>query len=335
MGAAPVTAGIAPILTSPTSGPKRLWSFALDARARAHLGAGEMAADCRQRLVAPPSGVLPVDQPQLLSLFEVLQKAPDPRAKNTRFRIGAVLRLVAMALLAGRREIAEIVPFAQTLHPRQRRLLGLPVRKGTQAFYEVPRYGVFYAVLGRLDQAMFASRLSDGLLAHVGTLPQALAMDGKMLRDHLGLLTLAPHEDGAPQAVAVHDQKEGTPRCEKVDATALLKKLPALGGKLITATARHCQKANGAPWWKRRRLSLSGQRQPARAARAGGRRWPRARGLFFVQTTAGRGRVELRALAALAFEASAAELPFARSIVVVRSATMYKKKAQTVTETRY
>ncbi len=43
----------------------------------------------------------------------------------------------------------------------------------------------------------------------------------------------------------------------------------------------------------------------------------------------------MRALAALAFEASAAELPFARSIVVVRSATMYKKKAQTVTETRY
>ncbi len=46
-------------------------------------------------------------------------------------------------------------------------------------------------------------------------------------RDHLGLLTLAQHEDGAPQAVAVYDQKEGTPRCEQVVATAL-----------------HCQKAN-------------------------------------------------------------------------------------------
>jgi hypothetical protein len=43
----------------------------------------------------------------------------------------------------------------------------------------------------------------------------------------------------------------------------------------------------------------------------------------------------VRALAAFAFAASAAEFPFARSIVVVRSATTYKKKAQTVTETRY
>ncbi len=43
----------------------------------------------------------------------------------------------------------------------------------------------------------------------------------------------------------------------------------------------------------------------------------------------------MRALAAFAFAASAAEFPFARSIVVVRSATTYKKKAQTVTETRY
>jgi hypothetical protein len=224
--------------------PKRLWLFALDPRARAHLRAAEVPAECRPGVVAPPSGVLPVDQPQLLSLFEVLQKAPDPRAKNTRFRIGAVLTLVALALLAGRRDLAAIVRFAQTLHPRQRRLLGLPLRKGTRAFYEVPGYGVFYAVLGRLDHVAFAALLSDWLLAHAGTLPQALAMDGKMIRNHLGLLTLAQHEDGAPQAVAVYDQKEGTERCEQVVATALLEKLPALDGKLITADALHCQKAN-------------------------------------------------------------------------------------------
>ena len=171
--------------------PKRLWLFALDAPSRAHLRAVEVPAECRPGLVAPPSGVLPVAQPQLLSRFEVLQKAPDPRAKNTRFRIGAVLTLVAMALLAGRRDLAEIARFARTLHPRQRRLLGLPLRKGTPGFYAVPGYGVFYAVLGRLDHGAFAALLSDWLLAHAGTLPQALAMDGKMIRDHLGLLTLA------------------------------------------------------------------------------------------------------------------------------------------------
>ena len=43
----------------------------------------------------------------------------------------------------------------------------------------------------------------------------------------------------------------------------------------------------------------------------------------------------MRALAALAVEASATEFPFARSIVVVRSATTDKKKGTTATETRY
>ena len=42
----------------------------------------------------------------------------------------------------------------------------------------------------------------------------------------------------------------------------------------------------------------------------------------------------MRALAAFTFEASAAEFPFARSIIVVRSATTDKKKGSTSTETR-
>jgi hypothetical protein len=228
----------------PNERPKRLWLFPLDPQSRQHLRALQVPADCQPGLTAPPSGVLPVNQPQLLSLFEVLQRAPDPRARNTRFRIGAVLTLVALALLAGRRDIAEIARFATTLHPRQRRLLGLPRRKATRAFYEVPAYGVFYAVLTRLDSEAFAALLLDWLQARAGTLPQALALDGKMIRNHLGLLTLAQHEDGAPQAVALYDQKEGTPRCEQTVATALLEKLPALDGKLVTADALHCQKPN-------------------------------------------------------------------------------------------
>lgn len=222
--------------------PKRLWLRELDPQARRHLCSAALPAECQPGVIAPPSGVLPVDQPQLLSLFEVLQRAPDPRAKNTRFRIGAVLTLVALALLAGRRDISTLARFATTLHPKQRRLLGLPLKSGTKAFYEVPTYSVFYAVLTRLDSAAFATLLHDWLQARAGTLPQALALDGKMIRDHIGLLTLAQHEDGAPQAVAVYDQKEGTPRCEQTVATTLLKGLPALDGKTITADPLHCQK---------------------------------------------------------------------------------------------
>jgi predicted transposase YbfD/YdcC len=63
-----------------------------------------------------------------------------------------------------------------------------------------------------------------------------------MIRDHIGLLTLAQHEDGAPVAVAVYDQKEGTERCELSAAAALLEQLPALDGKMITADPLHCQR---------------------------------------------------------------------------------------------
>ena len=97
-------------------------------------------------------------------------------------------------------------------------------------------------MLTRLDPEPFAALLTDWLQAQAGTLPQALALDSKMIRDHIGLLTLAQHEDGAPQSIGVYDQKENTPRCEQTAALALLKNLPALDGKTVTADALHCQK---------------------------------------------------------------------------------------------
>lgn len=222
--------------------PKRLWLRPLVPDARQRLRALAVPEDCRAGLVAAPSGTLPVNAEQLGSLLEVFRKAPDPRGSNTRYRIGPVLTLVAMAVLAGRREIAEIVRFATTLTQPQRRRLALPLKKGTRAFHEVPAYGVFYQVLTRMDPEAFAARLNEWLKGRAGTLPQALALDGKMIRDHIGLLTLAQHEDGAPQAVAVYDQKEGTPRCEQTAAAVLLEKLPPLDGKIITADPLHCQR---------------------------------------------------------------------------------------------
>jgi hypothetical protein len=93
-----------------------------------------------------------------------------------------------------------------------------------------------------MNPEAFATLLSTWLCRQAGQLPQALALDGKMIRDQIGLLPLAQHEDGAPQAVAVYDAKEGTARCEPTVATALLESRPALDGKLITADPLHCQR---------------------------------------------------------------------------------------------
>ena len=228
----------------PNQRPKKLWLRALVGDARQRLRAVQVPQECQAGLSAAASGTLPVQTGELASLLEVFRQAPDPRDDNTHYRIGPVLTLIALALLAGRREIAEMARFARTLTPAQRQRVGLPIKKGTRRFYQVPGYGVFYQVLTRMDPEAFATRLNGWLQSRAGTLPAALALDGKMIRDHIGLLTLAQHEDGAPQAVAIYDQKENTPRCELTAAAALLQALPALDGKIITADPLHCQRAH-------------------------------------------------------------------------------------------
>ncbi|HOW80576.1 MAG TPA: hypothetical protein P5037_07210 [Candidatus Paceibacterota bacterium] len=59
----------------------------------------------------------------MISLLQLLSHAPAPRDTNTHYRIGPVLTLIAMARLAGRREIAAIARFATTLTQRQRHRL--------------------------------------------------------------------------------------------------------------------------------------------------------------------------------------------------------------------
>ena len=63
-----------------------------------------------------------------------------------------------------------------------------------------------------------------------------------MVRDHFGILTLARHSDGAPEAMMVFDQKEGTERCEQTVAAQLVDATSGLDNRVITADALHCQR---------------------------------------------------------------------------------------------
>lgn len=226
----------------PNGKPKCLWLRELRKGARKLALAAPLLPEHEGAVVDVTSGKMPLSLEQRRSLKDVLRQAPDPRASNTRFRIGPVLCIVTMALLCGARQVSEIARFANRLRPQQRRELGLPLKKGTSAFYEVPTYGVFHQVLSRMDPAAFAHLLTGWLAAQQGTLPGTLALDGKMIHDLIGTVSLVDVEDGSPVAVAVMDQKEATTRCEMKVAQDLLRSLPSLEGKTVTADPLHCQK---------------------------------------------------------------------------------------------
>ena len=118
----------------PNERPKRLWMKELCPRARAKVCAVPLAPEQAGACVAAAHGVLPLDQKQRRSLREVLRHAPDPRGKNTRFRIGPLLSIVAMALLGGARQSSEIARFATRLQPRQRADLGAADQKRDAPF---------------------------------------------------------------------------------------------------------------------------------------------------------------------------------------------------------
>jgi hypothetical protein len=222
--------------------PKKLWLKRLQPDAIEQLCAAQPAAEQQAGAGSNAHGVMPFALPQCRSLMEALQQTPDPRAGNSQFRIGSVLSIIAMALLSGCRDISAIHRFGQRLSQKQRALLGLP-RKQRGRFYKIPSYSVYYRLLEKLDTEAFAALLTEWLAQRSGSLPGALAMDGKMVRETIGLLSLVDQDSGAPRAMALISQKEGEgQRCEMKRAEKLLTEGRPLQGQVVTADALHNQK---------------------------------------------------------------------------------------------
>ncbi len=186
---------------------KRLWLKELESKARETLCSAELPETSRSGATSSAHGVLPFKESQLRSLFEALQTVPDPRSR-ARFRIGSVLGITAMALLCGCRDVAAIHRFASRLTQGQRAKIGLPLKKRGQKFREIPGYQLFYCLLRDIDPKDMANVLTEWLTERSGKLPGALAMDGKFIRDTVGVLTLADHETGVPAAMAHCSKKK-------------------------------------------------------------------------------------------------------------------------------
>jgi len=220
--------------------PKRLWLKPLDPRAKEKLAASELGARHAPALTVGAAARCGLNAAQRYSLKDALRQVPDPRRKQgQRYPLAPCLVILALGLLAGKQDLAEIQRFGTRLSQAQRKALGCWPKKGTQ-FYPAPTYTVLRAILPVLDLDAFAAVLTRWLQAQAGRLPTSLALDGKTIRDHLGLIvSLVEHEDGAPVAlVAAPNKGYELPAAQQLlrsDAVNLL-------GCVVTADPLHCQK---------------------------------------------------------------------------------------------
>jgi hypothetical protein len=71
----------------------------------------------------------------------------------------------------------------------------------------------------------------------------ALALDGKFIRDTVGIVCLANHESGIPRAMIKASKKEGEGHdCEIKSAQRMIRREKDLSHTTITADAMHCQR---------------------------------------------------------------------------------------------
>jgi hypothetical protein len=226
--------------------PKKLWLKTLSRNTRVILCGMDVPAayqaGCDTRSA---ERALPLDKAHLESLREALRKVPDPRADNRSWPISVLLSLVCLGLLAGRKSLSSIHRYGQFLTQRQRLWLDFLPKQDGLSGRRAPSYKALYNLLGLLDPNVLADTLNAWLAAHHGTLPRALALDGKYIRDLILTLALSEHETGAPVAVTIAS-KQPKSEASKTEGeiTAAKRLYPAvnLHNAVVTGDALHCER---------------------------------------------------------------------------------------------
>lgn len=222
--------------------PKKLWVYPLHPKACELLQSIRLPEPYAKAVNSQsPERDLPLKAAQVRSLREVLAGVPDPRKSNRSFPISSMLSLVAMALLAGCTNLAQIQRYGQFLTHTQRVWLGWPPGKNGKG-RKAPSYKALYNLLCKIDPHAYAKELSEWMQTHLGTLPRALALDGKYVRDSVLTLCLSDHDSGAPTAIALADPKPRTEDNKTDGELTVSKKLyqnSELEGAVITADALH------------------------------------------------------------------------------------------------
>ncbi|MFF9490629.1 ISAs1 family transposase [Streptomyces sp. NPDC014676] len=113
------------------------------------------------------------DPVQVLDLANVLDSLPDPRRRQgRRYRLGAVLAVCTLAVLAGARTLTAIARYTAELPPHLHERLGLRA---------APRASTLGRLLARLDGDALDAAVGTWL-AQLADTGEAVAVDGKALR---------------------------------------------------------------------------------------------------------------------------------------------------------
>ena len=242
----------------PNDSPKTIWAAPFVRDAVELLNSPDLPDECLEGARCDADGVLPVSPRQAESLYEAMRRVRDWRDDNKSIPAAAMLSIVVMAMMGGANSVKAVWRFGERLTMAQRRLLCLRhdrdrFGRPLKAYFKVPSYVTFYKFLRKLDLADFGERLSAWLQSQEGTLPRRLALDGKFVKDVMGVVSMADCETGAPVAVAASRRKEGTvgecelPKGQKLirgqDLTNALVCADALHGQ--QETARDILNANG------------------------------------------------------------------------------------------
>jgi hypothetical protein len=222
------------------SRPKQLWLKPLHPQAQQRLSAPELLPEHQAAENDQVTTRCPLNQSLCTSLWSALRQVPDPRARaGRRYPLGALLVIVALGLLRGAVHLSTIYRTGLKLDQRQRGHIGLPFKRGTR-FRPAPGYFAYRDVLAALDLERLAEVLTAWLQAHAGQLPRTLAADGKIIRDHLGLIvTLVDTEEGTP--VAVMATTEGKGHELKTAQKLLASRNVNLHNATVTTDSLHCQ----------------------------------------------------------------------------------------------
>lgn len=229
-------------------GPKTIWVDLFYNNAIEVINAQTLPASCQAGANCDADGVLPIKKRQAESLLEAMCDVRDPRDDNKSIPSASILTLLTMATMSGANSVKAVWRYGESLTMQQRKALCFPRMKGKKgeelaSYYKIPRYETIYNFLRKLDVDDYARVLSEWLASQDGNLPRQLSIDGKFVKDVVGIVSLVNVETKAPVAVALASQKEGEgDKCEQVVVRKLLAE-NNLENALVGSDALNCQQS--------------------------------------------------------------------------------------------